>query len=184
MDLYKNINEIDHIIEETKKCQCCERHMTNRCIRPPPHEKIYVAYACECICRQRIRKLLLKKQSLNSSEDEYDPDLKQMSSPDEDEDDPDIPDLKQMSSPDEDEDDPDMPDLKEMSSPDEDEDDPDMPDLKEMSSPDEDEDDPDMPDLKQMKAAVRKQKSVHPYIWMRDSIKSIFTPYSSSNSAN
>ena len=75
-------------------------------------------------------------------------------------------------------DDPDMPALKEMT-------DEDMPSLKEMTDEDTpdleeaDEDDPDMPALKPMKAAVRKQKSVHPYIWMRDSIKSIFVPYSS-----
>ena len=65
-------------------------------------------------------------------------------------------------------DDPDMPALEEMT-------DEDMPALEEMT----DEDDPDMPALESMKAAVRKQKSVHPYIWMRDSIKSIFAPYSS-----
>jgi hypothetical protein len=80
-----------------------------------------------------------------------------------DEDDPDMPALEEMT-------DEDMPSLKEMT----DEDDPDMPALEEA-----DEDDPDMPALEPMKAAVRKQKSVHPYIWMRDSIKSIFAPYSS-----
>ena len=77
-------------------------------------------------------------------------------------DDPDMPALKEMT-------DEDMPALKEA-----DEDDPDMPALEEA-----DQDDPDMPALESMKAAVRKQKSVHPYIWMRDSIKSIFVPYSS-----